>query len=130
MKNDKEVLIIPLVVSFMTLFVSNFQDGVTTDLLEDEITTSTDMLTNSTSGTTTSKTLESCEWHLGRGYRQQRYLHFVRDAVYAVAQALHNLHAELCGPGNTGVCKAMEHIDGDVLRTYLANVTFNGERID
>lgn len=128
MKN-KEVLIISLVVSFVTLFVSNFQDSVTTELPEDEVTTSTDMLTNSTAGTTTSKTPELCEWRWGRGYRQQRYLHFVRDAVYAVAQALHNLQAHLCGPGITGVCRAMEHIDGDVLRTYLANVTFNGEWI-
>ena len=40
----------------MTLFVSNFQNGVTTELPEDEVTTSTDMLTNSTAGTTTSKT--------------------------------------------------------------------------
>jgi phage major head subunit gpT-like protein len=126
MKNDNKMLIICLVVSFMTLFVSNFQDGVTTELPEDEVLTSTDMLTNSTAGTITSKTPKLCEW---RGNRQQRYLHFVRDAVYAVAQALHNLHAQLCGPGITGVCKAMEHIDGDVLRTYLANVTFNGEWI-
>jgi len=102
---------------------------VTTELPEDEVTTSTDMLTNSTAGTTTSKTPELCEWRGGRGYRQQRYLHFVRDAVYAVAQALHNLQAHLCRPGTTGFCKAMEHIDGDVLQTYLANVTFNGEQI-
>jgi hypothetical protein len=129
MKNYKEVLIISFVFNFMTLFVSNFQDGVTTERPEDEVTASTDMLTNSTAGTTTSKTPELREWCWGRGYRQQRYLHFVRDAVYAVAQALHNLHVHLCGRGNTGVCRAMEHIDGDVVRTYLANVTFNGELI-
>lgn len=129
MKNDKGVLTIFLIASFMTLFVSNFQDGVTTELPEDEVTTPSDMLTNSTAGTNTSKIPELCDWRRGRGYRQQRYLHFVRDAVYAMAQALHNLHAQLCGPGITGVCKAMEHIDGDVLRTYLANVTFNGELI-
>lgn len=102
---------------------------MTTGLPEDEVTAATDMLTNNTAGTITSKTSEMCEWHVGRGYRQQRYLHFVRDAVYAVAQALHNLHAHLCGPGFSGVCKAMEHIDGDVLQAYLANVTFNGELI-
>jgi hypothetical protein len=102
---------------------------MTTGLPEDEVTTETDMLTNSTAGTITSKTPEVCEWHSGRGYRQQRYLHFVRDAVYAVAKALHNMQAQLCGPDITGVCNAMEHIDGDVLRTYLANVTFNGELI-
>jgi len=129
MKNDNEVLIICLVVSFMTLFVSNFQDAVTTELPEDEVPTLTDMLVNSTAGTITSKTPELCEWRWERGYRQHRYLHFVRDAVYAVAKALHNLHAQLCGPDFTGVCKAMEHIDGDILRTYLANVTFNGEQI-
>lgn len=100
---------------------------MTTGVPEDEIITSTDMPTDSPAGTTTSKTPEFCEWRRGRGYRQQRYLHFVRDAVYAVAQALHNLHAELCGPDVKGICKAMEHIDGNVLQTYLANVTFNGE---
>jgi hypothetical protein len=102
---------------------------VTTGLPDDETTTATNMLTNGTAGTNMSKTREICEWHGGRGYRQQRYLHFVRDAVHAVAQALHNMQTQLCGPGITGVCKAMEHIDGDVLRTYLANVTFNGELI-
>jgi Receptor family ligand binding region. len=129
MKNDNEVLIISLVVSFMTLFLSNFQDSVTTGLLEDEVTTSTDVLTNGAAESTTSNTPEFCAGRPGRGYHQQRYLHFVRDAVYAAARALHNLHAQLCGPGNTGVCQAMKHIDGDVLRNYLANVTFNGELI-
>lgn len=106
------------------------QDSMITELPEDEITTWTDTTSESTTRSTTSGTPEACEWGRGRGYRQQRYLHFVRDAVYAVAQALHNMQATLCGPGVTGVCKAMRHIDGDLLRTYLANVTFNGKSTD
>ena len=30
--------------------------------------------------------------------RKQFYIHFVRDAVYAFAHALHNLHEDACGP--------------------------------
>ncbi|XP_023724133.1 metabotropic glutamate receptor 3 isoform X2 [Cryptotermes secundus] len=93
----------------------------------EEITTWTDITSDSTTGATTLETPETCEQHGGRRYRQQKYLHFVRDAVYAVAQALHNLQASLCGPGFTGVCEDMRHIDSDLLRTYLANVTFNDE---
>jgi hypothetical protein len=106
------------------------QDSVTTKLPEDEITTWTDTTSDSTTGTATSGTPEVCEWGRGRVFKQQRYLHFVRDAVYAVAQALHNLQATQCGPGATGVCEKMRHIDGDLLRTYLANVTFNGKSTD
>jgi hypothetical protein len=106
------------------------QGSLTTDLPENEITMWTDTTSDSTIGTATSGITEVCEWGKGRGYRQQRYLHFVRDAVYAVAQALHNLQIKLCGPGATGVCEEMQHIDGELLRTYLANVTFNGKSTD
>lgn len=90
----------------------------------------TDMTSESTTGTAMLETPEMCEQHRGRKYRQQKYLHFVRDAVHAVAQALHNLQASLCGPGVTGMCEDMQHIDSDLLLKYLANVTFNGEYTD
>nr|CAD7426273.1 unnamed protein product [Timema monikensis] len=60
------------------------------------------------------------------GYKQQRYLHFVRDAVYSVAHALHDLQVYLCGAGKPGVCDSMKHIDGETLHGYLHNVSFNG----
>ncbi|CAG2063765.1 unnamed protein product, partial [Timema podura] len=60
------------------------------------------------------------------GYKQQRYLHFVRDAVYSVAHALHDLQVDLCGAGKSGVCDRMKHIDGETLHGYLHNVSFNG----
>lgn len=101
------------------------QDDVTSP--PEEITAWTDMTSHSTTGATTLETPETCEQHGGRRYRQQKYLHFVRDAVHAVAQALHNLQESLCGPGVTGVCEDMRHIDSDLVRTYLTNVTFNGE---
>ncbi|KAJ4442843.1 hypothetical protein ANN_04436 [Periplaneta americana] len=96
------------------------EEGLTTDVSADEVSTLAE------EDTFTTGDPENCDWQKWRGYRQQRYLHFVRDAVYAVAQALHNLQAQLC-PGVRGMCKAMRHIDGDQLRTYLSNVTFNDE---
>jgi len=59
------------------------------------------------------------------GYRQQAFLHFVRDAVYAFATALNNMHLDWCG-GVPGLCDEMRHIDGPQLVKYLANVTFKG----
>ncbi|XP_068084328.1 metabotropic glutamate receptor 3 [Anabrus simplex] len=76
--------------------------------------------------TTTEDSLEECS-RTPLNYRQQRYLHFVRDAVYSVAYALHNLQQAKCGPEPAGYCKEMEHIDGDDLRVYLSNVTFSDE---
>lgn len=124
MSNDKDPCFL-IVHHFLQL-----QDSVPTELPEDESTTWTDTTSDIIPGTATPGTFEMCEWGRGRGYRQQRYLHFVRDAVYAVAQALHNLQVKECGPGATGVCEKMRHIDGDLLRTYLANVTFNGKSTD
>jgi hypothetical protein len=97
--------------------------GDATSPPEEDTTIWTDM----TSGTAMLETPETCEQRGGRKYRQQKYLHFVRDAVYAVAHALHDLQASLCGPGVAGVCEDMQHIDSHLLRAYLANVTFNGE---
>ncbi|XP_034939514.1 metabotropic glutamate receptor 3-like [Chelonus insularis] len=61
------------------------------------------------------------------GYKQQKFLHFVRDAVYAVANTLHNLQVEVCGKNFVGICKRMRHIDGEILLKYLNTVTFKDE---
>lgn len=61
----------------------------------------------------------------GRGYKQQRYLHFVRDAVYAVAKALHTLRNEVCGD-TTGICNDMEHLNETRFIEVLREVTFLG----
>ncbi|XP_066587920.1 metabotropic glutamate receptor 3-like isoform X1 [Prorops nasuta] len=61
------------------------------------------------------------------GYKQQKYLHFIRDATYAVAYALHDLQADMCGPKYKGVCDRLKHIDGETLSKYLTNVTFKDE---
>ncbi|KAJ1522930.1 hypothetical protein ONE63_002069 [Megalurothrips usitatus] len=55
---------------------------------------------------------------------QARYLHFVRDAIWAVAQALTDMQRERCG-GRPGRCEAMRHIQGTVLKDYLRKVQFN-----
>ncbi|CAG5104224.1 Similar to Grm4: Metabotropic glutamate receptor 4 (Mus musculus) [Cotesia congregata] len=60
-------------------------------------------------------------------YKQQRFIHFVRDAVYAVAHALHNLQVEACGKNFIGICDRMRHIDGETLSKYLSTVTFKDE---
>ena len=56
-----------------------------------------------------------------------RYLHFVRDAVYAYAHALHNQWKMECD-GHDGVCDAMRNADGSVLKYYLENVNFTGQQ--
>jgi metabotropic X receptor len=60
------------------------------------------------------------------GYRQQNYLHFVRDAVYAVASALDVLHGNLC-KGRPGLCEAMEHLDEQSFLEALRNISFMGK---
>lgn len=61
------------------------------------------------------------------GYKQQKFLHFVRDAVYSVAYALHDLQLEKCGKNFHGMCDELRHIDGTTLCKYLKNVTFKGD---
>lgn len=61
------------------------------------------------------------------GYKQQKFIHFVRDAVYAVAHALHNLQVDICGRNFVGICNSMRHIDGETLSKYLNTVTFKGK---
>ena len=55
-----------------------------------------------------------------------KYLHFVRDAVYAFAHALHNLHREMCPDAPGRVCDAMRDSDGSVLKFYLEKANFEG----
>lgn len=62
------------------------------------------------------------------GYSQQSFVHFVRDAAYAFAISLHNMHLDLCD-GRPGVCEAMSHVDGLKVFEYMANVTFKGKEI-
>ncbi|XP_071451567.1 metabotropic glutamate receptor 3-like [Hetaerina americana] len=59
------------------------------------------------------------------GYKQQRYLHFVRDAVYSIAVALHNMFVDRCGTDYFGLCDEMRHIEGEELREYIRNVSFS-----
>ena len=40
--------------------------------------------------------LPTCKDKRSGPFRQQYYIHFVRDAVYAFAHALHNLHEDVC----------------------------------
>ncbi|XP_037075388.1 metabotropic glutamate receptor-like [Pollicipes pollicipes] len=60
------------------------------------------------------------------GYRQQKYLHFVRDATWAFANALNDMHLDLC-KGQPGLCSGMQHIEGYTLRQYLSKVHFKDQ---
>ena len=53
---------------------------------------------------------------------------YVRDAVYAFAYALRNMHHDVCGPTSNSLCKEMapETIGGDVLLNYLKMINFTG----
>lgn len=61
-------------------------------------------------------------------YKQVPWLHFVRDAVYAFAYALHNLWELRC-EGQPGLCDEMAHsghVHGREIFGHLLNVTFEG----
>ncbi|XP_034186753.2 metabotropic glutamate receptor 6 isoform X3 [Osmia lignaria lignaria] len=60
------------------------------------------------------------------GYKQRRFLHFVRDAVYAAAYALHDMHKDSCGESFPGVCEEMLPINERLFSRYLAQVSFKG----
>ena len=56
---------------------------------------------------------------------EQLYIHFVRDAVYAFAHAIHNLHREACeGNGAPKLCPEFKKRVFRDLKEYLRNVTF------
>lgn len=60
------------------------------------------------------------------GYKQRRFLHFVRDAVYAVAYALRDMQVDICGEGYSGLCEQMRPVDERMFSRYLAKVSFKG----
>lgn len=60
-------------------------------------------------------------------YQQEGKVQFVMDAVYAMAQALHRMHQDLCG-GAPGLCPRMANADGKELLAHIRAVNFNGNR--
>ncbi|XP_076278520.1 metabotropic glutamate receptor 6 [Lasioglossum baleicum] len=61
------------------------------------------------------------------GYKQRRFLHFVRDAVYAVAYALRDAQIDMCGRRYFGICERMRSMDGETFSRYLTKVSFKDE---
>ena len=60
---------------------------------------------------------------------QETKIQFVYDAVYAMALALHNMHADLCR-GKLKMCPDMVHIDGAKLyQDYILKLSFEGEYV-
>nr|XP_033505221.1 metabotropic glutamate receptor 1 isoform X2 [Epinephelus lanceolatus] len=62
---------------------------------------------------------------LHENYMQDSKMGFVINAIYAMAHGLHDMHQELC-PGQPGLCKAMDPIDGSKLLDYLLKTSFRG----
>ncbi|XP_077408041.1 metabotropic glutamate receptor 1 isoform X1 [Vanacampus margaritifer] len=62
---------------------------------------------------------------LQENYVQDSKMGFVINAIYAMAHGLHDMHRELC-PGQTGLCEAMDPIDGSKLLDYLLKTSFRG----
>ncbi|XP_053736161.1 metabotropic glutamate receptor 1 isoform X2 [Synchiropus splendidus] len=62
---------------------------------------------------------------LQENYIQDSKMGFVINAIYAMAHGLHDMHKELC-PGQTGLCEAMDPIDGSKLLDYLLKTSFRG----
>uniref|UniRef100_A0A3Q3IHY9 Metabotropic glutamate receptor 1 n=2 Tax=Monopterus albus TaxID=43700 RepID=A0A3Q3IHY9_MONAL len=62
---------------------------------------------------------------LHENYIQDSKMGFVINAIYAMAHGLHDMHKEVC-PGQTGLCEAMDPIDGSKLLDYLLKTTFRG----
>ncbi|XP_061559967.1 metabotropic glutamate receptor 1 isoform X2 [Phycodurus eques] len=62
---------------------------------------------------------------LHENYVQDSKMGFVINAIYAMAHGLHDMHRELC-PGQTGLCEAMDPIDGSKLLDYLLKTSFRG----
>ncbi|XP_029902962.1 metabotropic glutamate receptor 1 [Myripristis murdjan] len=62
---------------------------------------------------------------LHENYVQDSKMGFVINAIYAMAHGLHDMHTELC-PGQTGLCEAMDPIDGSKLLDYLLKTSFRG----
>ncbi|XP_038160133.1 metabotropic glutamate receptor 1 isoform X1 [Cyprinodon tularosa] len=62
---------------------------------------------------------------LHENYIQDSKMGFVINAIYAMAHGLHDMHKELCA-GQTGLCEAMDPIDGSKLLDYLLKTSFRG----
>ncbi|XP_074540813.1 metabotropic glutamate receptor 1 isoform X2 [Halichoeres trimaculatus] len=62
---------------------------------------------------------------LHENYVQDSKMGFVINAIYAMAHGLHDMHKELC-QGKTGLCEAMDPIDGSKLLDYLLKTSFRG----
>ncbi|XP_069035099.1 metabotropic glutamate receptor 1 isoform X2 [Lepisosteus oculatus] len=62
---------------------------------------------------------------LEENYVQDSKMGFVINAIYAMAHGLHDMHHKLCS-GHTGLCDAMNPIDGSKLLEFLLNTSFTG----
>ncbi|XP_010876824.1 metabotropic glutamate receptor 1b isoform X3 [Esox lucius] len=58
-------------------------------------------------------------------YVQDSKMGFVINAIYAMAQGLHDMHSHLC-PGHVGLCEAMDPVDGSQLLEFLMRTSFTG----
>ena len=72
-----------------------------------------------------SSSFDSLELPTSSNYQQLGYLHFVRDAVYAFANAIHNLHTQSCRNFEEDrLCPSFKQRVFVDLVGYIRNVTF------
>uniref|UniRef100_A0A4W3HT09 Metabotropic glutamate receptor 1 n=1 Tax=Callorhinchus milii TaxID=7868 RepID=A0A4W3HT09_CALMI len=62
---------------------------------------------------------------LEENYVQDSKMGFIINAIYAMANGLHDMHKALC-PGHTGLCDAMRPVDGSRLLQFLIKTSFIG----
>ena len=60
---------------------------------------------------------------LSQDYDPDAKLGFVVNAIYTMAYALDQMYRDMC-PDLTGLCAAMEPINGTLFMQYLLNVSF------
>jgi metabotropic glutamate receptor 6/7/8 len=62
---------------------------------------------------------------LSAGYRQEGLVPFVVNAVYALAHAIHTLHAQKC-PNSVSICREMLPVAGPDLLRHIRKLNFTG----
>lgn len=59
-----------------------------------------------------------------RSFKQESFVPFVMDAVYAAAHAIEKLLQDRCGPGYTRSCALNAPLEGFRLMNHIRNLSF------
>ncbi|XP_070568878.1 metabotropic glutamate receptor 1-like [Ptychodera flava] len=64
--------------------------------------------------------------NLSTNYVQDTKMGFIIDAIYTMAHGLHNMYKKICPTQKSGLCPAMDPVEGSTLLQFLNNVSFYG----